>query len=254
MENMKRSLKERLKSGKNVLGTWCVLPSEAVVNVIAKAGLDFVLIDKEHGSIDRERASRMVMAAEADGASAIIRVSSNDEAQICGALDSGASGVIVPHVETVADSKRALSFIKYPPLGTRGFTPYARSGGYAASKGYAQKENNRTLAGIVIEGIEGIRDIDSIISDPRLDLVYVGAYDISAALGIPGEVNSTKVMKVLKECVKKIRAKNKSAGALFHSEAELKLFKSIGIQFLCYRVDSNVIFDAFNAVAKNFRR
>ncbi len=248
------NLKERLKSGKDVLGTWCLLPSEAVVNVIAKAGFDFTLIDMEHGAISPECSLRMVMAAEADGAEAVIRVSSNNESEIAKALDIGASGVVVPHIETVQDCKEAISFIKYPPLGVRGFSPYVRAGGYTSNKGYALRENKRTLSGIIIEGLEGIRNIDSIIDDPRLDLVYIGAYDISAALGVPGEVDNPKVMKALKECVKKIRARKKAAGALFHSDSELKFFKSIGVQFLCYRVDSDVLFSAFNAMANNFRR
>ncbi len=254
MKNVKVSLKERLRSGKNILGTWCLLPSESVVNVIAKAGLDFVLIDMEHGAISPECALRMVMAAEADGAEAVIRVSSNNESEIAKALDIGASGVIVPHVETVQDSKRALSFIKYSPQGTRGFSPYVRAGGYTSNKGYTARENKRTLSGIIIEGPEGVADIDCIIDDPRLDLVYVGVYDISVALGIPGEINNPKVMKVLKECVKKIRAKKKAAGALFHSDEELRLFKSMGVQFLCYRVDSDVLFNAFDTVVNNFKR
>lgn len=254
MKNLKINLKDRLKSGKIVLGTWCLLPSEAVVNVIAKAGLDFALIDMEHGAISPECALRMVMAAEADGAEAVIRVSSNDESGIGKALDTGASGVIVPHIERAIESKKALSFIKYPPQGVRGFSPYVRAGAYSSRKGYTLAENKRTLSGIIVEGHEGIRGIDSIIDDPRLDLVYLGAYDISASLGMPGEVSNPKVMDILKGCVKKIRVKKKAVGALFHSEQELKLFKSIGVQFLCYRVDSDILFNAFKDAVSNFRR
>jgi 4-hydroxy-2-oxoheptanedioate aldolase len=254
MKSIDQTLKERLKAGKNILGTWCLLPSEAVVNVIAKAGLDFVLIDQEHGAISPECALRMVMAAEADGAQAVIRVSANNESEIAKALDIAASGVIVPHIETEEDCKNALAFIKYPPLGVRGFSPYVRAGGYAPAKGYTLKENNRSLSGIIIEGLQSISDIDCIIDDPRLDLVYIGVYDLSVALGVPGQVSSPKVIKILKECVKKIRAKKKAAGALFHSEQELKLFKSIGVQFLCYRVDADVLYGAFKTVLDNFRR
>ncbi|MDD5129555.1 MAG: aldolase/citrate lyase family protein [Candidatus Omnitrophica bacterium] len=254
MKNIKQTLKERLQAGKNVLGTWCLLPSEAVVNVIAKAGLDFVLIDLEHGAISPECALRMVMAAQADGSEAVIRVSCNDESEVAKALDIGSNGVIVPHIETPRECRDALSFIKYPPSGVRGFSPYVRSGGYAQTKGYVSKENQRILSGIIIEGLEGIVNIDSIIADTRLDLVYIGAYDISVALGVPGEISNPKVVKIIKECVKKIRAHKKAAGALFHSEQELRLFKSIGIQFLCYRVDSDILYSAFNTIVNNFGR
>lgn len=72
-------LKEKIKQGKNVLGTWCDIPSPAVVNVIAKAGLDFVIIDMEHGVMDFKIAQEMVMAAECEGCEALIRVSQNEE-------------------------------------------------------------------------------------------------------------------------------------------------------------------------------
>jgi 4-hydroxy-2-oxoheptanedioate aldolase len=254
MKNTGLTLKERLRRGENILGTWCLLPSEGVVNVIAKAGLDFVLIDQEHGAISPECALRMVMAAQSEGAEAVIRVSCSDESEIAKALDTGASGVIVPHIESAEDCKDALAYIKYPPLGVRGFSPYVRAHGYACRKDATLEANKRTLSGIIIEGRQSIQDIDSIIDDPRLDLVYIGAYDLSVSLGIPGQVSSPKVMKLLKECVKKIRSGKKAAGALFHSEDELKLFKSIGIQFLCYRVDSDCLYGAFNSISKNFRR
>ena len=254
MKNIAKTLKARLRSGENILGTWCLLPSAAVVNVIAKAGLDFILIDQEHGAISPETALGMVMAAQSEGAAAVIRVSSSNESEITKALDIGANGVIVPHIETADDCKSAMSLIKYPPSGVRGFSPYVRSGGYRWQKGYTAEENKRILSGIIIEGQAGIGGIDSIIDDPDVDLVYIGAYDISAALGIPGQVSDPKVMKILKDCVKKIRAKKKAAGALFHSEQELKLFKSIGVQFLCYRVDSDVLYSVFNSVQNKFRR
>lgn len=254
MKNVRKTLKERLAAGENVLGTWCILPSEGVVNVIAKAGVDFVLIDMEHGAIDYSSVLRMALAAEAEKVETIVRVSSNNESEILKVLDIGVSGVIVPHIGSVEERDRALSFIKFPPLGVRGFTPYVRAGGYSPSKNYTSIQNKRALSGIIIEGFDSIREIDTIIDDPRLDLVYIGVYDISVALGIPGQVSDPKVIKIVKECVKKIRAQKKIAGALFHSEKELNLFKSIGIKFLCYGTDTQVLFSTFNTAVKNFRR
>jgi len=253
MKSKNKTLKERLRSGESVLGTWCLLPSEAVVNVIAKAGVDFVIIDMEHGAITCKNALDMTMAVGAEGVEAIVRVSSNNESEILKVLDLGADGVIVPHIETVEERNKALSFIKYPPLGIRGFSPYVRAGGYTPCKNYTNIQNKRTLSGIIIEGLNSISELDSIIDDPRLDLVYIGAYDISVALGIPGQVDNLKVMKILEASVKKIRSKKKAAGALFHSTQELRRFKSMGIQFLCYRVDSDILFRAFYDAVQKFK-
>ncbi len=253
MKESRSTLKRRVKNGESVLGTWCILPSESVVNVIAKTKMDFVLIDLEHGAIDFGCALRMVMAAEAEGCEAIIRVSANNKSEILKVLDMGASGVIVPHIETVRDRERAISFIKYPPKGIRGFSPYTRAGGYTSRDKHAIIENERILSGIITESMDGIRNIDSILDDPELDLVYIGAYDLSVALGIPGDTQNPKIIKIMEECTKKIRGKGKMTGGLFHNFEELKVLKSIGMQFLCYRVDSSVLFNAFHSVAEEFR-
>ena len=126
------NIKDRIRNGNVVYGTWCLLPSPEVINVLAKAGLDFVLIDMEHGPMDYALAQKMIMAAESEGCEAIIRVAKNDESDVLRALDIGASGVIVPHIESVSDRERAISYMKYPPLGIRGFSPYTRAGGFSS--------------------------------------------------------------------------------------------------------------------------
>ena len=139
-------IKQQMKAGKFVLGTWCVLPSASVINVIAKAGLDFVIIDMEHGPMDYKIAQEMIMAAESEGCEAIIRVPRNDESDILRALDIGASGIIVPHIENIADRKNAVSHSKFSPVGNRGFNPYVRAGQYHGVTGaYFDEQNKRIL-------------------------------------------------------------------------------------------------------------
>lgn len=244
----KLTLKERAKEGELLIGTWCILPSEHVVSVLAKAGLDFVLIDLEHGSADFQNVARMIMAANADGCEAVVRVSTNDEAQILKVLDLGASGVIVPHIESVADRLRALSFMKYPPAGSRGFSPYTRGGGYSVQPGQIEFSNKRILTGIIIESLQAVDNLDEIINDPDLDIVYLGAYDLSVSLGIPGDVRNEKVIKIIEDCTKKIIAQGKISAGLFNSEADLNFFKSIGLKFACYGVDTSVLYQSFHSM------
>ncbi|MFA4980525.1 MAG: aldolase/citrate lyase family protein [Sphingobacterium sp.] len=238
-------IKERLNQSDFVYGTWCLIPSPEVINILAKAGLDFVLIDMEHGAADYVKAQLMIMAAEAEDCEAIIRVADNDEASILRALDIGASGVIVPHIESVEDREKAISYMKYPPLGVRGFSPYTRAGGYTSKKKHTVQENERILTGIIIEGKSGIKDIGKIIDDPQLDIVYIGTYDLSVSIGVPGDVSHPSVREILITCVDEIRRQGKFAGCLFHNGDELDFFKEIGIQFLAYKVDSKVLYDGF---------
>ncbi len=246
-------LKESLKKGKFVLGTWCDLPSSAVVNVLAKAKLDFVIIDLEHGPMDYKMAQDMVMAAECEGAEALVRVPRLDESDILRALDIGATGVIVPHIESVEDRKKAVTYSKFLPQGKRGFNPYVRCGGYSqATREYFNDQNNRVILGLILEGVAALNDLESIIDSPEVDLVYIGAYDLSVALGFPGEVNHPEVLKELEKAVKKIIKAKKSAGCMIHNSSDLKKFKEMGVQFMAYKVDSAIIYDAVSQIKGEF--
>jgi 4-hydroxy-2-oxoheptanedioate aldolase len=242
------TLKERLKADEAVFGTWCLIPSPEVIDVLAAAGLDFVLIDMEHGPMDFATAMRMATAASSRGCEPVIRVPYANEADVLRALDTGAAGVVVPHVETPEARRQAVSWMKYPPAGVRGFSPYTRAGGYASRPGHTLRENERTLAGILVETTEGIANLPAILDDPRLDLVYVGTYDLSVALGLPGDVKHPKVRQALRDAVKLARAAGKAAGCLFHDAAEREEFLDMGIRFLCYRVDSAVLHDGFASI------
>lgn len=241
-------IKQALQNGKQVFGTWCLIPSPEVINILAKAGLDFVLIDMEHGPMDFVVAQRMVLAAEAEGCEAIIRVPRNDEVDILRALDTGTSGVVVPHIESASDCARAISYMKYPPVGVRGFSPYSRAGGYTSRSDHTVLENARIITGIIVEGKFGFENIASILDNHELDLVYIGTYDLSAALGVPGETRNKKVLEFLESSVTLVRQCGKAAGCLFHDLNELDYFREIGVQFLAYKVDSSVLYDGFSFV------
>lgn len=247
------TLKEKLYKGMSVIGTWCELPSPEVINVLAKAGLDFVIIDMEHGSMDFKTASHMIFAAESDNCSPIIRVSRNDESDILRSLEIAPKGIIVPHIESVEDRKKAISHIKFSPLGMRSLNPYTRAGSYQSSKDFTKKQNEDILSIIIIEGKKGISQLEKIIDDKSVDIIYVGAYDLSIALGIPGDTKNKMIVEMLKDIVKKAKKKNKIVGYMFHDQDEYLFLKQLGVQFLCYRVDTAVILDAFKKIT-NFNQ
>src|SRR6185295_10382916 len=103
------TFKKRLSSGKTVLGTWCEVPSSIVANVIATTGLDFLIIDMEHGSMSYETAEQMCRAAEADDCWPIIRVTENREPTILRALEMGPQAILIPHVENADQARQAVS-------------------------------------------------------------------------------------------------------------------------------------------------
>ena len=244
------SFKAKLYSGKVVLGTWCEIPSPEFINVLAKAGMDFVIIDMEHGAMDYTIAGQMVMAAEVEGCGSIIRVPDNTESAILRALEVAPDGVIVPHIQSIKERKQAIASMKFPPYGNRSLNPFVRAGNYHVTHNFTKEQNEKTVAAILVEGISGIRDIEKIASDPMLDVIYMGSYDISLALGCPGETNNPKVIATLKKMTKVITRKNKIAGCMFHDKTDLAFFKEIGVNFLCYKVDTSIVFDEITQIKK----
>jgi len=244
------SIKEKLKNNEQVFGTWCIIPSPEVVNIMAKAGLDFVIVDFEHSPVDFITAQKMIMAAKAEGKDAVVRVGRLEETEILRVLDIGPDGIIIPHIASVEDAQKALNYIKYPPKGVRGYSPYTRSGGYSVQPNYTSNENDRVAVGIIVEGEDGIKNLPEIVKIEDIDIVYLGAYDISSILGLPGQINHPKVKELLEKCIADCQKANKTVGCLFHTEEDYKYFTNLNVNFLVYKVDSAVLYNGFEFIRK----
>ncbi len=244
------TLKDKLLKGQVVFGTWCEIPSPELIHVVASGGMDFVIIDMEHSSMDFQIAGQMVMAAEVEGCSPLIRVSKNDDSAILRALEVKPEGILVPHIDSAVDRKKVIQAAKFAPIGNRSLNPYVRAGGYRSRKDFTKSENDRTITGILVESLSGVKNINSIISDDNLDLIYLGSYDLSVALGCPGETKNHNVLNTLEKLTKIITKKGKIVGSMFHDQEELNYFKKIGTQFLCYKVDTSILFDEIARVKK----
>lgn len=253
-------LKKRLKKGEVVIGNWCVIPSAPLSQVISSSGMDFIIIDMEHGPHSFETAAGMVRSARLEGCAPLIRVPANIEESILRALDIDASGVIVPHIESSEDAERAVSASKYFPLGSRGFSPFTAAGRFypADVKDHSRVQNEKTFVGLILEGKKGLDSLDGILAvkdiEKRVDLIYVGAYDLSQALGIPGKVDDPAVKEALLSCVSKIKAKGIAAGGhVAKNRGDIEWMVKAGMQFITILPDCAVIHEAFSKYVKDLR-
>jgi 4-hydroxy-2-oxoheptanedioate aldolase len=256
---MKRSFRDRIRDGETVCGPWCVLPSPAVIDIIGKSGADFVILDMEHGAHDLQTIEGMLRAAECTGCSALVRVPGNDEAAILHVLDLGAEGVIVPHIQSAGDAAKAIASAKYHPLGSRGFSPYTRAGGYSLHNvaGHTAVQNERTVLCLILEGKEGIENLDEILALPGIsgsvDIIYIGAYDLSQALGMPGQVDHPEVRKHLEQSIGKITRAGIAAGGYVAKTAEdMQWMMAMGMQFITLLPDVTIIYHAFESQVNDF--
>ena len=250
-------IKNMLYEGKTVVGPWCTIPSPDIIHIFGTAGMDFVIIDMEHGAITYEVMTAMIRAADATDTSPIVRVAG--EHGILHALDAGAHGVLVPHIESVKDATKAISHAKYHPIGKRGFSPFTPAGGYEASPVHAEIQNELTMLGLILEGINGVKNLDAILSIPdiedKVDLIYIGAYDLSQSLGHPGDVDNPDVRGAMFECIDKIRDRGIVAGGYVAKGAsDIEWMALAGMQFITLLPDSAILYRAVrDFMAKDVR-
>ncbi|HPP07366.1 MAG TPA: aldolase/citrate lyase family protein [Syntrophorhabdaceae bacterium] len=256
---MMNNLKNKLKAKQIIFGPWCVIPSPTVIDIIASTGVDFVIIDMEHGCHNFETVENMIRAAETRGCGSLIRVSVNEESSILKALDLGASGVIVPHIESKRDAELAILYTKYSPIGLRGFSPFTRAGNYSlyGVKDHAEKQNDKTILILLLEGKNSVESLDEILSidhiDKKVDGIYIGAYDLSQSLGMPGQVDHSEIKRIMKEMIEKIVKKGLAAGGYVAKDRkDLEWMKDMGMHIITLLPDCTVLYHAFEDRFFNF--
>lgn len=250
----KNLLKEKLENGDFVLGTWATIPSAVTADIIASAGLDFIIIDAEHGPINFETAQNMVMACESRGVSPVMRLGDIDESKILRALDIGVHCVQIPNVNKHEDIQRIVELSKYPPVGKRGFSPFTRAGQYSieSSETLTGVGNDNTLIAINIEGKDAIDNIDKILEYDELDICFVGLFDLSKSLGIPGKVNDPRVIGYLSELNQKITETGKYTGTITTSPDKVEDYMKIGVKYIVHLVDCDMLRNSYADVKLHF--
>lgn len=251
----KNNLKEVLKEGKNVFGPFMKFTDPATVEIMGFAGFDFVIIDAEHGPISMQSAQNMIRAAETANITPVIRVANNDEALILRALDIGAQGIEIPQINSKSQAIKAVRSVKYAPQGERGVCRYVRAANYSSMDkfDYFKSANNETMIIAHIEGVEGINNLDEILSVPGIDVIFVGPYDLSQSLGIPGEVNNPLVTEKMKEVVLKCRENKVSVGTFADDVETAKFWVSLGVQYMAFSVDVGILYKASKQIVKKFK-
>lgn len=248
-------LKQKLATGRPVFGTWSVIPSVVVSDVIASSGVDFVIIDSEHGPINFETAQEMVMACESRGVSPVVRVSGVNEGEILKALDIGAHCVQIPNVTSRAEIDAVIRMAKYPPVGNRGFSPFTRAGGYSHENAVklTGAANENTMIAVHIEGKAAVENIADFLAVKALDIIFIGLFDISKSLGIPGQVNDPRVQQILAELSAKIVRAGKYPGTIATDGAQLERFLSAGLKYITYSVDCEMLGRSYKKAVAEFQ-
>ena len=184
------TLRARLGVGRLLTGPFLGLPSPAVVEIACMSGPDFVCIDMEHGALSPETAENMLRAAALHAVPALVRVGAVDPVAIGLALDMGATGILVPRVNTAEEARRVVAAARFPPEGLRGAGP-GRVSGYGRSIPQAlARARSETVVALQIETLAALEALDEIVAVPGVDLLFVGPGDLAVALEAAGRIDA----------------------------------------------------------------
>jgi 2-dehydro-3-deoxyglucarate aldolase len=192
-------MKEKMRRGETSIGTWMSMAHPSIAEILAMAGYEFVVVETEHTAIDNSEVLRLLIAIEQRGAIPLVRLAWVDPIQAKAVLDSGAAGVLVPMVNTREEAELAVKMTKYPPIGYRG-VGLARAQGYGQTfDEYVKHANDDTLLIVQIEHKDAVDNIEEILSVPGIDGTFIGPYDLSMSLGIPGQITHPDVVAAKKK-------------------------------------------------------
>lgn len=250
------SLKSRLKKQELTIGSWITLGDNSVAEIMAKSGFDWLAVDMEHSAITLDKCQDLVRVIELSSVAALVRVGENNPNLIKRAMDTGAHGVIVPMINTKDDAFKAVSAVKYPPVGSRG-VGLTRAQGYGLEfEKYRDWVNKESVVIVQIEHIEAVDNLEDILSVRGVDGFIIGPYDLSGSLGVPGKFEDKRVKAAFKKVLEVSCRLKKPAGFHVISSSEDMLVKRIreGYRFLGFSLDEIFLRQSCTEKIKNIRK
>ena len=236
--------KDLLKTGGVVFGPFMNTTDPAFVESIGHTGFDFVVLDLEHGPASLDQLHNLIRAAEVSGTFPVVRTPPGNLHMIGAAQDAGANGVLIPQIKTPEEVRKVIKAMRFYPKGERGVSGVVRAAKYSSmrSEDYFKMSNENLLI-IQLEGKEAIENIDAISDIEGIDVLFIGPYDLSQSLGVPGQVRHPKVTDTIMEAVQMIRSKGIMAGTFVSSIDDAAKWIKAGVQFVGYSVDILIFVD-----------
>ena len=222
--------KAKLAAGKPVSVVAPTYTSAGLVELLGRQGFDVIFLDCEHGPAGWDEVENMVRAAELTNVTPIVRVQTNEVSTITRALDRGAGGVQIPHVNTRAEAEAAVRHAKFAPLGHRGFAGGRSAFGEKMSE-YTRRANEETMVVVMLEEVEALRNLDEILQVEHVDVFFVAPGDLAQSMGHPGQMDHPEVQAAMRDAVARIRAAGRAPGVLT-TPATLRAWMERGALFL----------------------
>ena len=248
------NLKEKALSGQKIFGTMIrIQRSPAIAYAAKNSGLDFVMYDCEHSSYTMENLHDLFVTGNALGLESFLRVPELRRSYISRALDLGASGVMVPMLNTGDMAADLVSYSKYLPIGERGFTACGAHSDYRGGKhlDVMAEGNARTISIAQIETVTALENIDAIAATDGLDALLIGPNDLSISLGIPGKLTAPEELNAIQLVIDACKRHHKLFG-MHVGPNLLKMFYQ-DLDIVMMKTDVDFLTEGFQSVKNCFQ-
>jgi 2-keto-3-deoxy-L-rhamnonate aldolase RhmA/quercetin dioxygenase-like cupin family protein len=243
------TLRRRLASGGPALGLWVTLESPSITEIAAALGLDWVVIDAEHGHLDWKEILDHLRALARSTTVGLVRIAALDGALVKRALDLGADGVVVPWVESAAQVREALALAKYPPEGRRGIGGERATGWGTALAEHAAEANDHVLVVPIIETAAGVAAAEEIVAAAGVEIVFFGPADLSASYGYRGAWEGGPTAERILAVKDRVRAAGKHCGIMARGGADLGRRIEQGFGMIALASDAGLLAGGLKSLA-----
>lgn len=251
-----QSLKEMTRHGRLKVGTFLVeFNSPGIGQILKAAGCEYVLLDMEHSGFGFDTLKSMLRYMQAAEMPTIVRVPSREYHHAARAMDAGAEGLMLPMIGSAKVAKELLSYIKYAPQGERGVALGIAHDRYMPGPVHKKLRdaNKRSTFVALIETAEGIENADEIAAIKDVDLMWIGHFDLSVSMGIPGQFDHPEFKAAVKRVVDACRKHNKSLGRLVPDAAAGTALYKQGFDFICHSGDVWMLQQAMQTAVDKLR-
>lgn len=248
-------LKEKILSQKALLGIWSIINSPMLLDIGAHAGLDFQILDMEHGVVDFTVLDNCIRACESMNCSPLVRVPGLNLSIIQSCLDMGAHGIIVPQVNGYDDALKVVQSMRFAPDGSRGFNPFTRANAYNPKRPPHTTKLNHAfpLTSVIIETVGALNELDKILTISGLDMLYLGIYDLSFALGLGGNTDHPDILDIVNISIEKIKKAGKLISLMVKNQAEMQCYIELGVALIVCGVDTHIYLSAIETHVKQLK-
>jgi 4-hydroxy-2-oxoheptanedioate aldolase len=245
--------KARLLAGETQIGFWNTIPDPSVVEALAGAGYDWIVLDTEHTPVEVSAMLPLLQAVAAWPTAPVVRPSVNDTALIKRHLDQGAQTILLPMIQSRDEAIAAVRAVRYAPRGVRGVAGTMRAALYGRVRDYQLVADAEICLLVQVETAEALARLDEIAGVEGVDGVFIGPSDLAASMGHPGNPGHPAVRAAIMAAIARLCALGKPAGILTLNEDFARECIAAGATFVAVGLDAALLVNAADALAARFR-